>query len=333
MTASPKKPSALRSFSGHAARIGIGALAVWLLIHTGALDFSLLGKAIATHPFLYALAFFLYLVPLQVFAWGRWYWFLRAAKVPITLRASVRLHLVGLFFNGFSPGGTGGDLAKGWYLLKGRGKAESAAALGTMVADRVTGMFGLIGLAAAANLLNAAAWSSSPLLGAQAVFILSVSGGMVLLTLAFLAPWKTRRPAAPQAVPASDVLAAETPRGFFAEFGLALVSFRKYPRTFLGAIALSALVHFTLVMVYALCAGALDVSLPFRLHAYVAPTLTFANGIPISPAGIGVGEAFGKFLYTAVGATHGQAEIPALVHSIGLLVALLAAPAYLLKRK
>ena len=192
-------------------------------------------------------------------------------------------------------------------------------------------MFGLIGLAAVANLVNMDLWSSSPTLFVQAIFIMCVAGAVSLLTIAFLSPWSFRR--IPKVVPATEILAPETPRGFMAEFGLALAAFRKYPIPFLGGIGLSVGVHLFLILIYALCSGALDVSLPFRLHAYVAPTLTFANGIPISPAGLGVGEAAGKLLYTAVGATHGQAEIPALVHSIGLIIALLAAPAYLLKKK
>jgi hypothetical protein len=196
-----------------------------------------------------------------------------------------------------------------------------------LVADRITGLFGLIGLAAAANLINMRAWDSSPILTAQAVFILSVAGAMLLLTLAFLAPWKIR-------LRAEDAVTKDgEPRGFLAEFALALAAFRKYPGAFLGAIGISATVHLSLVVVYALCAAALDVSLPFRLHAYVAPTLTLANGLPISPAGLGVGEAAGMVLYKAVGAARGFAEIPALVHGIGIAVALLAAPAYLLRKK
>lgn len=326
--ASPPPSSRIKTWAGHILRVGIGAFVVWYLIHAGALKPALLATAIAKHPFLYGLAFFIYLVPLQLCSWGRWYWMLRAAKVKITRRETLRLHFTGLFFNGFLPGGTGGDLAKGWYLLKGRSRAESATALGTMVADRVTGMFGLIGIAAAANLVNMRAWSSSPILAGQAVFILSVAGAVTLLTALFLSPLKFGTAAK------NDALIEDgKPRGFLAEFALALGAFRKYPRAFLGGIGLSVLVHLALILVYALCAGALDVSLPFRLHAYVAPTLTFANGIPISPAGLGVGEAAGMVLYKAVGATHGFAEIPALVHSIGLIIALLAAPAYLLKKK
>lgn len=317
-----------RSWAGHVLRAGFAVIVIAILIRSGALDPALLGAAISQHPVLYLSAFLIYLIPLQIGAWARWHWFLRAAKVPVTWRTSARLHMTGLFFSGFLPGGTGGDLAKGWYLLKGRNRKDAAAALGTMVADRITGLFGLIGLAAAANLVNHDAWASSPVLAAQALFILSVAGGMVLLTTAYLSSWKPRwLPSPSKSVPKEG-----ESRGFLAEFALAVGSFRKFPRVFIGAIAISIFVYFLLVIVYALCAGALDVSLPFRLHAYVSPTLTLANGLPISPAGLGVGEAAGMVLYKAVGAAHGFAEIPALVHTIGLLVALLCAPAYLFRK-
>ena len=315
---------------GHVFRAAFAVLVIGVLIRSGALKPALLAEAVTRHPGFYALAVLLYFVPVQIFAWLRWYLLLRAAAVRISVFESLRLHMTGLFFNGFLPGGTGGDLAKGWYLLKGRSKADAAAALGTLVVDRVIGLFGLIGLAAAANWIGRDVWSASPVLATQSLFIFSLTGVLVMLTIGYLFPWNTgtlfrkRR--------ARKDGEEKRRRGFLAEFALALGSFRKHPGVFLGGIALSVGVHFLLVIVYALCANALDVSLPFRLHAYVAPTLTFANGLPISPAGLGVGEAAGMLLYKAVGASHGFAEIPALVHTIGLLIALLCAPAYLLRR-
>lgn len=326
----------------HLLRVGFAALVITLLVRSGALKPALLGAAIARHPVLYGVAFFLYLVPLQVLAWLRWHLLLRAAKVRITWRTSARLHLTGIFFNGFLPGGTGGDLVKGWYLLRGRSRAEGAAALGTLVVDRITGLFGLIALAATANWVGRDIWRTSHLLATQSFFILAIAAGMTVLTAVFLSPWKPRwlfarkrrAKAKAEVEEISEMLEkGNTGRGFLAEFALALGAFRKFPKVFLGAIAISALVHFILVSVYALCAAALDVDLAFRLHAYVAPTLTLANGLPISPAGLGVGEAAGMVLYKAVGATHGFAEIPALVHTIGIIVAVLFAPAYLLRKR
>jgi uncharacterized protein (TIRG00374 family) len=331
----PKLPPWL----AHTLRVGFAVLVIAILIRSGALKPALLGAAIAKHPALYGFAFFLYLVPLQILAWLRWHLLLRAAKVNITWRESGRLHLTGIFFNGFLPGGTGGDLVKGWYLLKGRNRTESAAALGTLVVDRITGLFGLIGLAAAANWVSRDVWNASPILAGQSVFILSVAAGVAVLTGLFLSPWKPgwlgfgNRKTLPVEDVSEILEEGNTGRGFLAEFALALGSFRKFPGVFLGAIAISATVHFILVVVYALCAAALDVDLAFRLHAYVAPTLTFANGVPVSPAGLGVGEAAGMVLYKAVGASHGFAEIPALVHTIGLIVAVLFAPAYLLRKR
>lgn len=343
------KPSLkISPWLAHALRVGFAALVITVLIRSGALKPALLGAAIARHPALYGFAFFLYLVPLQALAWLRWHLLLRAAKVTITWRESARLHLTGIFFNGFLPGGTGGDLVKGWYLLRGRSRAEGAAALGTLVVDRITGLFGLIALAAAANWIGRDIWRSSPLLAAQSAFILAVAAGVTVLTAVFLSPWKPRWLFARKARPArkaqvgsgenveeiSEMLEeGDTRRGFLAELALALGAFRRSPQVFLGAIAISTVVHFILVSVYALCAAALNVDLAFRLHAYVAPTLTLANGLPLSPAGLGVGEAAGMVLYKAVGATHGFAEIPALVHTIGIIVAVLFAPAYLLRKK
>lgn len=334
-------------WTAHALRVALAVLIIGVLIGSGALKPALLGTAITRHPALYAFAFLLYLVPIQILAWLRWHLLLRAARVNITVRESARLHLTGIFFNGFLPGGTGGDLVKGWYLLRDRSRAESAAAIGTLVIDRITGLFGLIGLAAAANWISRDTWGSSPVLAAQSAFILSIAAGMGLLTALFLSPWTPRTwwgkrtRAAMLRQPSGDAACCEgassnaehAARGFLAEFGVALAAFRRFPKVFLGAIAISVGVHAILVLIYALCAAALDVDLPFRLHAYVAPTLTLANGMPISPAGLGVGEAAGMVLYKAVGASHGFAEIPALVHTIGLIVAVLFAPAYLLGRR
>ena len=317
----------IRTGLGHFARIGFGVLAVYLLIRTGALKPELLGEAIKRHPTFYILSLFLYVIVLQTMACGRWFWLLRIAQVNIRLREVIRLHMVGLFFSGFLPGGTGGDLVKGYSLMKGRSKAEGAAALGTLVVDRIVGLFGLIGVAATATLLNVAVWKNSPLLAAQSTFILTIAGGAVVVTATFLSPWNI--PWVTKWV-AKKPAAAGKPRGFLAELAGALTAFRKTPGVFLGSILISMTVHFCLICIFALCAFSLDVGLPFSVHAYVAPVLTFVNGIPISPAGLGVGEAAGKVLYTAVGATHGQAEIPALVHTLGLLTSLISAPAYFL---
>ncbi len=314
---------------GHALRIGLGAAAVYLLIHTGALKPALLGRAMESHPGFFILALALYALPLEGIAFFRWYWLLRAAKVQISMGLVLRLHLIGLFFSGFLPGGTGGDLVKGFYLLRGRDKTEGATAIKTMVVDRFAGTFGLIWLAAITNLMNHRLWEMSRVLSAQIVTVLGMSLASAILVGIYLSPWK------PHWLHASIVPETRdgAPHlGFWKGLLSSMIAFRDSPGVFWGVIGLSMTVHLCLVGVYALCAQSLEVDLPFRLHAFVAPTLTLLNGIPISPAGLGIGEAGGAFLYKAVGVTHSRAEIPGLVDTVVLLTALVCAPAYFWQR-
>lgn len=315
---------ASRPWLGHILRVGIGILAIYFLIRTGALKPALLGQAMSRHPFLYGSAFILYALILEFIAYFRWLWLLRQANVSITKLEVFRLHLIGIFFSGFLPGGTGGDFVKGYYLIRGRSSSEGAAAIGTLLVDRFAGMAGLFLLSAMSNLWHVELWETSPVLAGQAFFIVGTAGIMVVLIALYLLPFR----------PAWLMPSAETGgrMGFLKHLFEALLAFRGSPRVLMGAIALSMLVHFCLVGVYALCARSLEVTLPFSTHIYVVPSLTLLNGIPMSPAGLGFGEAGGALLYKAVGVASGRAEIPALVHTIVLLTALLFAPAYFLHK-
>jgi len=311
---------------GHSIRIGLGIAVIYGLIRTGALNPDLLWEAVKHHPMDYGLAFFLYLGILEALAYLRWLWLLRVARVSISAWEVLRLHLIGLFFSGFLPGGTGGDLVKGYFLLRGRSKKEGAAALGTMVVDRITGTFGLILLGAITNFMNISMWRDSRVLATQTIFVLSLAAVTVLLIGLFLSLWRPPQEGAHVLDETKPVL------GFLKEFLTDVVAFRDAPKVFMGAIGISMLVQVCLVGVYALCAQALDVSLPFKLHAYVVPTLTLLNGIPISIAGLGIGEEGGKFLYHALGVVHRGSDIPALVHSIVFLTTFVCAPVYLFSR-
>ncbi len=268
----------------HTARIALGIAVIYGLIRTHALNTHALGHAVKSHWGYYGMAFFLYLGILEALAYLRWLWLLRVARVSISAWEVLRLHLIGLFFSGFLPGGTGGDLVKGYYLLRGRSKTEGAAALGTMVVDRFAGTFGLILLGTVTNFMNISMWRDSRVLFTQTIFVLSLGAVTVLLIGLFLSLWRPQ-----ENVHYSDD-EKKPVRGFLKEFLKDVVAFRDAPKVFLGAIGISMLVHLSLVGVYALCAKALDVSLPFRLQAYVVPTLTLINGIPISLAGLGIGE-------------------------------------------
>jgi glycosyltransferase 2 family protein len=72
----------------------------------------------------------------------RWQILLRVQKINLTLPRVSGLFLIGMFFNQFLPGGTGGDIVKSYLLLKETPK--KAGALLAVVFDRLIGLVALV---------------------------------------------------------------------------------------------------------------------------------------------------------------------------------------------
>lgn len=69
---------------------------------------------------------------------------LDAVGIPLGLRESIRLGFIGAFFNTFMLGGMGGDVVKLAYVL--RVTTQRAAAVASIMLDRVIGLLGLVTL-------------------------------------------------------------------------------------------------------------------------------------------------------------------------------------------
>lgn len=66
---------------------------------------------------------------------------------------AVRWVWIGQFFNAFLPGACGGDLVRGWYVVRGQRKGKRTEALTSVVIDRLFGLWVLILWAGCAILL------------------------------------------------------------------------------------------------------------------------------------------------------------------------------------
>ena len=73
----------------------------------------------------------------------RWMILLSVQGIHIAWTRLAKLFMIGLLFNPFMPGGTGGDVAKIFYLLKETPDKKPAALLAVLM-DRLVGLFGLI---------------------------------------------------------------------------------------------------------------------------------------------------------------------------------------------
>src|SRR5437016_3384506 len=87
-------------------------------------------------------------VVVEVAAAFRWYVLLKVQKIRLTLQRLSGLFLIGMFYNQFLPGGTGGDIIKSYFLLK-ETPDKKAGALLAVIFDRFIGLVALIAITGA----------------------------------------------------------------------------------------------------------------------------------------------------------------------------------------
>src|SRR6201987_6304237 len=84
-------------------------------------------------------------VVVEIPAAFRWHVLLKVQKIHLTLPRLTGLFFIGMFYNQFLPGGTGGDIMKSYYLLK-ETPDKKAGALLAVVFDRFIGLVGLVAI-------------------------------------------------------------------------------------------------------------------------------------------------------------------------------------------
>lgn len=259
----------------------------------GPIDFGALGFAAV----LVATA-----LSLQLF---RWYILIRALDLPFSLRNTFRLGMVGVFYNTFLPGSVGGDLLKAYFIAK-EHPERKARAIATVIADRALGLFGLILFVAA---LGSMAWAggdarieATPGLQRLIKLMAGIAGGSILgfLALGYLPERRVER-------------FARRLKWFpkigksLVEFWYTLVTYRQRMRAVVLCVGLSALSHFALVFAFHSASRVFPPANPeveqatLAEHMVVAPIGFIVQALPVSPGGVGVGEAAFAGLYKLSG--------------------------------
>jgi len=230
----------------------------------------------------------------------RWFLLVRAQNLPFTLKAAVRLGLVGNFFNTFLPGAVGGDLLKAAFIA--REQQRRTVAVATVMIDRAIGLWALFVLVALTGstfwLIGDSAVRDQPNLRLIIRIALVVVGAsLVLWAVLGLLPdrrarvfnWRLRH------IPKVGHSAAE--------FWTALWLYRTKGRVILTALLMSLVGHTCSVLMFICVVTAFQpASMPtISQHFLLVPIGMAAQAIPITPGGLGVGEAVFKKLYTMVG--------------------------------
>ncbi|HVK60888.1 MAG TPA: lysylphosphatidylglycerol synthase transmembrane domain-containing protein, partial [Bdellovibrionales bacterium] len=205
-----------------------------------------------------------------------------------SVRETMPLTLIGLFFNFVMPGGVGGDVVKGYYLLQDH-RDRKLAAVVSIFMDRIMGFFMMVATAFFALFLSWDKVNTIPQLK-------SIALGVTVFFLAFLfffALSLSRR------VGRADFFFNRVPGGEkIKKVYEALHTYRGSKRSLLVAATLSLLGQLLIVLLVYVVGQALGVDqVPLSMYFFLVPVGSVVQALPLSPAGIGVGQAAFYFLF------------------------------------
>jgi uncharacterized protein (TIRG00374 family) len=263
------------------AKIVIAGGLIWWLVRRGSLNFSLLAQ-LARHPtFLFSAVTASFI---NIFLNNyRWVLLLRGQGFRVSVKDTLPLTLIGLFFNYAMPGGVGGDIVKGYYLMQDHPERRTAAATSVLI-DRLIGLAGMVALSLFAVAFNFRMVAARPQL-------VSLSIGVMLLFLAFAGFFAlafSQRIYAHWLVEAvlSRLPGGQTIRRVYE----AVHCYRRAMRRFWQAWAVTLISQSISLVFFMLVGTAMGFSVPVSAYVFAVPLGLIATALPISPAGVGVGQ-------------------------------------------
>ncbi|MEO5341366.1 MAG: flippase-like domain-containing protein [Magnetococcus sp. MYC-9] len=269
-------------------KVGVAAGVVWLLLQQGALDMDLLWAG-SIHLPIVAVALLCNLVMISLGA-VRWFILLDSQEIRLPFAWVHRMTYLTVCFNLLVPGSIGGDALRMGYLIRQSGDDQKGAAILTILADRLTGLYSLFALALLASLANLPIMLEQlPTRLLVLSLALAVLGGPLLALLLF---WVAERLPSPRP-PTEGTTALK--RWWQTALLQTVRSARLFRRTIghlLSAVLVSALAQTVEIVALLWIAQQLGLlTAPFDHFFVAAPVAWLANLLPLSPGGLGVGEA------------------------------------------
>lgn len=272
-------------------KLAFSAGLIYWLIQSGRLDFNSLGLLL--NPY-YLIPCFVMLAVTLALGTERWRRFLLSQNLQIRFRQAFQLTLIGTFFNFAMPGGVGGDLVKGYYITRNSPEAKMKAAM-TVLMDRLIGLFAMLLLSILTMLIHWQQVSSEPklLLIFQLLFIL-FAGFLLFWAMIF-----SRRLHGLGWV--EKVLSVLPKGGSLIRTYEALTEYRHTKSVFIVTFFLSLAAQITSIIFFIVAGFGLGYTeIPVGIYLFVVPIAFMVQAVPISPAGVGVGQAASFYLFDLV---------------------------------
>lgn len=229
-----------------------------------------------------------------LFQTQRWRVLLKVQGIDMGWWRTLRVYMIGAFFNLFLLGSTGGDVVKIFYAMRETASKKGAALLSVMV-DR---MMGLVALVALAIVLFSLRWEllmSSPvtqgLLGTLAIIM---GGSLGLIVFGFLVDRLQLADKLPQWLPLREKVI---------ELSVAFSTYARAPRVLATAFALSLPAHCLNFLAFFFTARAFGVFPGWKGLGdifSVLPIITTIASLPASLSGVGVREGLFQKIFTTL---------------------------------
>jgi glycosyltransferase 2 family protein len=280
--ASDNPPTRTRAALFAFLRLAFGIAILFYLWKSGALHFRDFDKLVAQWPLsLAAVALLLLDVLLMAL---RTSVLLRAQDLHLSIGTAFRLTLVSSWFGIFSPGASGGDIAKIFYATR-QAAGRRAEVTAILLLDRAIGLFSLLLIPVLlAPFFLAALQEAVPL--RQLLLATAIIAAVALLGFLFclFTPGLQNDFARNNSRPASV-------KGWILRALASLAGYRNHVGTLLVSLLIAVIDNCLIILVAAIALLILDPSVLSAKISLVVPLGTIANSLPLTPGGLGIGEA------------------------------------------
>lgn len=266
-----------------------GGLIYWL-IDSGLLDLSpLLSAPLSFAFFLGPVALVLSLL---LGAW-RWSVLLHVHHPHIPLRDVIVWLWIGEFFAAFTPGGGGGEVARAYYIFRNTEEGRIAA-LSTVVLDRAIGLYSLLFMGSVSfAVLQIGGKEGGQYLDLVGIAVISLMVGISVFFLAFYFG------------PVRELSLKFVPRRFKRSIASMYDAYLGRKKALAQCFLLSIVSQVFLLGAFFLAGAHLGTPPEFLAVFLVVPLVLLANTLPVSPGGVGIGEAAASILFMQFGMPSG----------------------------
>lgn len=308
---------------GNLIRLAAAGVCFAALYYFGLLRFEVLAS-LRHHPLEIALSLLLVLATVPIAAL-RWHLLLRCQGFRLPYHKTLSVVFVGLFFNTFLPGSYGGDIVRAGYMYR-SAPGHGGRLLFSILTDRLTGLIGLMVLALIAQIMLPSVMGHEIDLAILIFVAVLLIGALTLPSVGRLAA-RIR-----------NLISAHWADRILRVIEQILTALRLYIDRWpvlLLAVAISAAQFILVLAALAVIADAFDFVTAEPINIALAGIFALVvNAIPLTPGGIGIGEAaFANALALIEPAAQGPyATVFLALRAVTLIVSLLGGLVFLVYR-